>query len=84
MWWNNFPVGTRVKLTNIVDTFQVGIFHPGLTGEVAQAWSKPHGEAVLMVRLDKHHPELDEWNNELELWVDTEYPQDFPCPIEKE
>ncbi len=26
------------------------------------------GEGAYWIRLDQHHPELDEWDNELQIW----------------
>lgn len=58
-----FPVGTRVVLTRDVDIYPTIYVHAGETGTVAS-----HDHERTMILLDKHHAELDEWNNELEIW----------------
>jgi hypothetical protein len=56
-------IGTRVKIVQDIDVYPTAYISAGETGTIAliedNAW---------YVTLDVHHPELNEWNNEIEIW----------------
>ena len=57
-------LGTRIKLIQDVDNYP-DIYAPaGLTGTLVRIDS----EGAYWVKLDKHFPSLDEWNNKLQIW----------------
>jgi hypothetical protein len=62
----------RVRLTGDVDIFQLGSFLTGATGTVVWADPDPgadHGMGHLFeVRLDEYFPELDAWDNCLQVF----------------
>lgn len=61
--------GARVRLTEPVDNFPTCLIPAGETGTVTHCT-----DGVTMVRLDKHHPELAEWQNQLEVWHRSKLP----------
>ena len=58
-----FRAGDVVRLTSEVDNFPTIIAPTGATGVVTKT-----GEDDVWVRMDLHFPQLDEWDNELQLW----------------
>lgn len=78
--------GRRVILVQDVDVFPTGYFHAGLTGTLQRI----DEEGRFWVRLDKHFPVLDEWDNELEIddwsWQDgvDHHPSMWVRPLENE
>lgn len=56
--------GTRVRLTQEVDNYPTILAPKGATGTLMRI----DEEGSYWVRLDQHHPELAEWNNELQIW----------------
>lgn len=59
-----FTNGTRVRLTKPVDNFPDCLIAAGETGTFLCVDS----EGAYWIELDVHHPELDAWNNELQIW----------------
>jgi hypothetical protein len=57
-------IGTRVRLTQDVDNYPTCLIHAGETGTLTSI----DGEGAYWVRLDQHHPELSEWDNEVQTW----------------
>jgi len=55
---------TRVQLVKAVDNFPTGFFDIGLTGTLREI----DEEGSYWVTLDKHFPELDEWQNAIQIW----------------
>jgi len=64
-------VGLEVVLKEDFEIFPTGIYPAGATGRVDEA-----SEKVIGVKLDEHHPELDEWDNCLLMYGDNQYDQD--------
>jgi len=62
-----FAIGERVRLTKTVEVFPIGVFDPGLIGVIADITSNG-----IWVKLDRHFPELEAWDNELQIWDDDE------------
>jgi hypothetical protein len=56
--------GSRVRLKRNVESFPSGIFPAGLTGTLVKIGT----DGDYWVRLDQHFPNLEAWNNELQLW----------------
>jgi hypothetical protein len=63
--WGLFPVGSRVVLIDEVDNYPTIYLKPGPTGTVTSVDIES-----TWVRLDQHRPELDEWQNGLQIWHD--------------
>ena len=59
----NWNVGDRVRLNSDVDIFPLIIMREGEAGTIASV-----NDEAIFVRMDKHYPELDEWDNALEVW----------------
>ena len=56
--------GSRVRLKREVENFPIGTFQVGLTGTLVKI-----GEGGdYWVKLDQHFPDLDAWDNQLQLW----------------
>lgn len=65
----DFKAGDRVRLREALDVFHLGSFPAGSVGtliHLATGKGAAYGDLCL-VRFDDHFPELDEWNNELEV-----------------
>jgi hypothetical protein len=62
-----FPKGARVVLSEQVENYPVGIFAAGLTGTVVD-YSEV--DDAYWVKLDRHRPELAEWDNQLQIMGD--------------
>jgi hypothetical protein len=58
------PEGSRVRLKRDVQNFPSGTFASGLTGTLV----KIGANGDYWVKLDKHFPNLEAWDNELQLW----------------
>lgn len=61
--------GTRCRLVRDVDQGQDGYYSAGLTGTLESI--EYHGQdrdSYYWFRLDEHQPELDEWDNRLQIW----------------
>ena len=71
-----FKKGDRVRLTQDVDHYPTGYFKAGLTGTFVEY---VQDDAMAYVKLDEHRPELDEWDNCLEI-VDWAAMNDSPGP----
>jgi hypothetical protein len=56
--------GTRVRLRKDVENYPTIFAEAGLTGTLVCI----DMEGAYWVKLDKHFPELDQWNNELQIW----------------
>ena len=67
-----FPVGTRVRLVKDVDNYPHVWLKPGETGVVTD-FEDGHRERRLHILLDKHHDELAEWLNVLQIYEDVEH-----------
>ncbi len=67
-------VGTRVKLRDRVEAWNLGNFDAGLTGTVTEV----NREAMLgdgplaYVKLDQPHPDLAEWDNVLQVFLPSD------------
>ena len=59
----NWNVGDRVRLNRDVDIFPLIIMREGEVGTIASI-----NDEAIYVRMDKLYPELDEWDNALEIW----------------
>lgn len=59
----DLKVGDRVRLTDFVDNFPFVLATPGETGVVATIQ-----EDYAFVKMDRHFKELDDWDNELQVW----------------
>lgn len=57
--------GDRVILTDVVDRRPDALAHAGEMGTIVE-FDPPR---IIRVRLDLHHPRLDDWGNELH-WYD--------------
>ena len=57
--------GLRVKIVRNVDIYPTGVFRAGLTGTVTDV--DDGCEIYCMVKMDRHFPELDEWDNALQV-----------------
>ena len=53
-------IGTRVRLTQDVDNYTTGLIRSGETGTLTRITD----EGTYWGKLDKHHSELAEWDNE--------------------
>jgi len=60
-------IGTRVVLVKDVENYPVIYAKAGLTGKVASINNMDDFNARWMIKLDLYHPELKDWNNELEI-----------------
>lgn len=58
-------VGQRVRLVRDVEIFPLNIYRTGATGTVVA--TSINSVVIAEVRLDEHYPELDEWDNELQV-----------------
>lgn len=56
--------GDRVILTDVVDRYPDAVAHAGEMGTIVE-FDPPH---IVRVRLDLHHPGLDEWGNEIHFY----------------
>jgi hypothetical protein len=56
-------VGRRVRLTEPLDLYPECIIPDGNTGTIVRVM-----DDCIWVKLDKHFPELDEWQNEAQIW----------------
>ncbi len=71
-------IGTRVKLTKDVENWPTVYAEAGLTGTLTDIDS----EGCYWVLLDKHFPDLDEWDNQLAIWdwfSESGNPDDHPA-----
>lgn len=59
-----FNPGDRIRLKLAVDTYPLGIWEPGETGTFV-TWDE--STCCAHIKLDKHYPVLDEWDNELHV-----------------
>lgn len=59
----NWSVGDRVRLNRDVDIFPLIVMREDEVGTIASV-----NDEAIFVRMDKHYPELDEWDNALEVW----------------
>jgi hypothetical protein len=57
-------IGTKVKLIQIVDNYPTCLIEAGETGTLVRI----DNEGSYWVKLDQHHAELSEWDNELQIW----------------
>lgn len=56
------PIGTRVSLTKQVENWPIGRWEPGETGTLIDV-----DPEYLTIKMDRHFPELDEWENDLQV-----------------
>jgi hypothetical protein len=67
-----FAIGQRVKTRAALDIFPNISLQAGETGVVLWVHANPAAcavyEVVACVKLDTHHPELAEWDNELQIF----------------
>ena len=61
------PVGTRVRIVRDIELYPLNIYHPGMTGVISDEVMSGSGGVLRHVRLDKLCPELDEWDNQLQV-----------------
>ena len=66
-----FKTGDRVKLTEQVEHFDLGIWPAGLTGTIAEIDGDPlaFDGGIYWVKLDSHFPQLTVWSNQLQVDV---------------
>jgi hypothetical protein len=57
-------IGTRVRLAQDVDNYPTCLVRAGETGTLMRITD----EGTYWIKLDRHHPELAEWDDELEIW----------------
>lgn len=62
-------IGTRVKLIQEVDNYPTCLIKAGETGTLVGIDETEH-ESFYWVRLDQYHEELDEWDNQLQIYYD--------------
>lgn len=62
-------VGRRVRIVIEIDIFNLGVYPVGLTGVVSSVDDDDADGICRMVKLDGHRPELNEWDNELQVWA---------------
>lgn len=65
-------IGSKVRLTQNVENYPVILAKSGLTGILVRI----DDEGSYWVKLDERKEELDDWNNELQIWNYSE--QDGP------
>ena len=72
-----WPVGTRVKLLQDFEYFPFGIIPPGEFGRVVAVPDRDdrasQDDVMGQVRLEKHHDDLNEWDNCILVMADAEY-----------
>lgn len=63
----SFPIGTRVRLVDCLDIFNLGYFPGHSEGTVIS-----HGDGDLLgeVKMDDHFDDLNEWGNVLQIVAD--------------
>jgi hypothetical protein len=61
-----FKVGARVRLTRDIELYPIGIFPAGLTGVVTDV-QPDSPDVIAQVKLDETFPELEEWDNCLQV-----------------
>lgn len=65
-------LGDRVRLKDDLDIFNLGSFPKGATGTVAWALDplpkETDGIVIFSVKLDEPFADLDQWDNELQVW----------------
>jgi hypothetical protein len=75
MLFSEMTHGTRVRIVNAVEIFDLGIYETGMTGVVIRDGYGPDDDGIdspcCAVKLDKNCPELSEWDNELQVFFDT-------------
>ena len=65
-----FQVGDRVQLQLDLRLYELGEFPAGAKGTVTYVTIPPEPtQPVGGVRLDEPFPELDDWENELQVWL---------------
>jgi hypothetical protein len=70
-------VGQKVKFIVTIDEF---IPTPEVSeGETGTIVLCEEDNAIIHVKLDKHHPDLFAWENE--LWMTREEGEDMPCIV---
>jgi hypothetical protein len=69
-------VGMRVILTEDVDNWPTVLVSKGATGVVASA-----DDERVMVTLDEYRRELDEWENQLEIFFHDRYDDGLPLAV---
>lgn len=68
-----FAVGDRVRLIMALDIWNLGSFPEGATGTVTYVGEQQvDGVIAGEVKLDQHFPDLDEWENVLQIARDSE------------
>lgn len=70
--------GTRVTIIKDVENFPTIWVKPGEAGTFVN-----EEDGQVFVRLDKHYPELEEWDNRLQISLDTNETRETylrPCP----
>lgn len=60
-------IGTKLRMPRDCDIFNLGFFPAGTTGTVVS-----HEDEYEAVKLDQHFEELDEWDNEVHIYADSE------------
>ena len=70
-------VGRRVRLTEPLDLYPETIVPGGNTGILARV-----EDDCVWIKLDKHFPELAEWDNEAQIWDWSDTETGFYFPIE--
>lgn len=73
MTHKDFTIGCRVRLVSNLEPFLFGEILSGETGtitDVSDKWGDTPVSAL--VRLDRHFPQLDEWNNEIQVGMSDE------------
>lgn len=60
---NHMAVGTRVRTTSDVENYPVIFMPAGATGTIAHS-----DDESTWVTLDRHVPDLAEWDNQLQVW----------------
>jgi hypothetical protein len=60
--------GMRLRIVQEIDIFVVGKFPKGAVGTLTLAEPAGWPEMIGTVKLDDHFPELDEWDNCLQLF----------------
>lgn len=68
-------VGTQVKVVRPIDNWPDCYIEPGETGTLTEI-----DKYYWWVKLDADHPELEEWDNKVQIWdwSDEEHPEWHP------
>jgi hypothetical protein len=84
MQFENMTVGRTVIISDDIDIWPLDIFEKGLLGVVIarDPTGKINGEPSVEVRLEKHFDSLNEWDNVLYCYRDSDVSSCLACKFE--